>query len=252
MRGTLGDTDYREYIPSADQDRFIDMGTNIREDIEGVRGRVYTVQEGSDLYPTTATGGDYPYSRHLADGTMEKICSFTLETGREFQPAFSEAWNIIEEVSAGLLQICINCLCLVEEAARSTRMVKKLDPIRSFRDRVLRPTEAGRKYIRMLQAHAIELMLIIAKDKKLREKIVQVLEKAHIISSKKDPGKHKLSADMLANVDNLISFFEKKASKGLKNTINSINKDLKYFKKYKISEALELLSKTKPGKSTEK
>ena len=249
MRGTLGDTNYREYIPSPDQDRFITMSTNVREDIESVRGRVYTVQEGSDLYPTTATGGDYPYSRHLADGTKEKICSFTLETGREFQPPFSEAWNIIEEVSAGLLQIGINCMCLVEETARGTRMAKKLDPIRSFRDRVLRPTKAGQKYIKMLQGHTIELMLFIAKDKKLRQKIVQLLEKANIIVSRKDPGKQKLDADLLANIDNLIAYIEKKASKGLKKTIKLINNDLKYFRKNNISVALKLASKTKAGKS---
>jgi hypothetical protein len=245
MRGTLGDTDYREYIPSADQERFIDIGTNIREDIQSVRGRVYTVQEGSDLYPTTATGGDYPYSSHLADGTKEKICSFTLETGREFQPAFSEAWNIIEEVSAGLLQICINCMCLVEEAARGTRMAKKLDPIRSFRDRVLRPTETGRKYIKMLKAHTIELMFIITKDKKLRDKIVQMLEKAHIIASKKDPAKQKVDGDLLAYADDLIQYVEKKASKGLKKSIKLVKEDLKLFKERKISDALKAANKTK-------
>jgi len=245
MRGTLGDTDYREHITGEDQDNFIDMSTNARDDIADVRGRGYTVLEGSNLYPTTATGGDYPYSRHLADGTKEKICSFTLETGREFQPEFAEAWNIIEEVSAGLVQFCINCMCLVEEAARMTLMADKLDTIRSFRDRVLRSTASGRKYIGLLQAHTPELMLLVTKDKKLRGKIVKSLEIAHKMASKKDPGKQKVDGDLLAYAGDLIEHVEKKASKGLKKSIKLVKGDLKLFKERKISDALKTANKTK-------
>src|SRR5205809_2485083 len=67
MRGIPGDTVYREYIPSDDLDWFASTGNKVRDAIAAVRGTTYTVEQAMRLYPTSATGHDYAYSRHFSD-----------------------------------------------------------------------------------------------------------------------------------------------------------------------------------------
>ncbi|MGK7894229.1 MAG: M14 family metallopeptidase [Xenococcus sp. (in: cyanobacteria)] len=110
LRGTLGDSLYKEYIDQADLDWYKTTGTKIRDAIAGVRGRNYTLNQSAGLYPTTATSIDYAYARHFKDSSPRKIFSFTLETGQEFQPTYSEALKIMEEVSAGLIECCLACV----------------------------------------------------------------------------------------------------------------------------------------------
>jgi murein tripeptide amidase MpaA len=105
MRGTVGDS-YSEYIPAADANWFTTTGIRIRDAIAAVRGRMYTVEQGVLLYPTTGTSNDYAYSRHFVNASYRKVWAFVVETGLEFQPPYSEALNIISEVSAGLIEFC--------------------------------------------------------------------------------------------------------------------------------------------------
>lgn len=107
LRGTPGDTIYKEHIPAADFDWFISTGTRVRDAIAAVRGRAYTVQQSIGLYPTTATSDDYTYARNLVDASKRKVRGFTLETAREFQPAYAEALEVIAESSAGMLELCL-------------------------------------------------------------------------------------------------------------------------------------------------
>ena len=106
LRGNRLDVRYEEYIPRADLDRFQAVGTRVRSAIAAVRGRRYTLEQGILLYPTTGTGPDYAYSRHLVDTGKRKVDGYTIETGREFQPPIEEAQRIIDEVSAGLIEMC--------------------------------------------------------------------------------------------------------------------------------------------------
>jgi hypothetical protein len=82
----------------------------VRDAIASVRGRLYAVQQGAGLYPTTGTTEDYGYSRHFWDSSQKKVWSFVLETGLEFQPPYEEALNIMDEVSAGLIEFCLGCM----------------------------------------------------------------------------------------------------------------------------------------------
>ena len=105
---------YREFIEADDATWFATVGDAVRDSIAAVRGRSYTVQQGILLYPTSATVHDYAYSRHLVQAADRKVMGFTIETGREFQPPWAEAEQIIEEVQAGLVTLIRNAMRAAE------------------------------------------------------------------------------------------------------------------------------------------
>ena len=109
LRGTLG-SGYGEHIAPADEARYVDLGKDIRDAIAAVNGRVYTVEESSDLYPTCGTSLDYAYSRHLVDGSLNKVWGYLLETGTSFQPPHPAALAVMDEAQSGLLQFLVGCL----------------------------------------------------------------------------------------------------------------------------------------------
>lgn len=106
LRGIDNDTAYREYLPPDDLPIFQALANRMSEAISVVRGRAYTVQQGFSLYATSGAGDDYAYSRHRQNSGKSQVFGFTIECGRSFQPLWSEAENIIREVSAGLLEFC--------------------------------------------------------------------------------------------------------------------------------------------------
>jgi carboxypeptidase T len=106
-RGILGDTLYREFISSLDQNTAEGLATRMNEALTTVRGQGYTVQQAVGLYPTSGASDDYAFSRHIADGLNRKVYAFTIEFGTvEFVPPFSEMSNIIKEVCAAMSELC--------------------------------------------------------------------------------------------------------------------------------------------------
>lgn len=110
IRGILGDDRYREYIPQQDLNWYLATGKRIQTAIQATRGREYTLGPSSQLYPTTATAGDYPYARSRTQEKQSPLYSLTIETGREFQPPLEEAQQIIQEVSSGLFALALAVL----------------------------------------------------------------------------------------------------------------------------------------------
>lgn len=113
-------TGYREFIDADDEKWFATVGNAVRDSMAAVRGRSYTVQQGILLYPTSATVHDYAYSRHLVQAADRKVMGFTIETGREFQPPWAEAEQIIEEVQAGLVTLIQNAMRAAEKVLTGT------------------------------------------------------------------------------------------------------------------------------------
>jgi murein tripeptide amidase MpaA len=110
-RGIANDTVYREFIDATDQAAIIALATHMRDAIQGVRGRTYTVEQSLSLYPTAGSSDDYAFSRHFADPTKAKIFAYTVEWGSPnnatpFHPRYTEMQKIIREVTAGLLDFC--------------------------------------------------------------------------------------------------------------------------------------------------
>ncbi|MGH2524646.1 MAG: M14 family metallopeptidase, partial [Anaerolineales bacterium] len=190
LRGTVGDTRYKEHIRSADHNWLVDAANDMRDAIAAVRGRTYTVMQSALLYNSGVSGSskDYAFSRHLADGSKSKVYAYTLETGTEFQPPYSEALNIISEVSASLIRFCLSCQCAVEEMVSGTELVKALEDWRAFRDNEMRRTAAGRNYIRLLERHSVELLQIAMREQRLREQAVDLLRRVDaVVRSRHDP-----------------------------------------------------------------
>lgn len=105
VRGVIGDTAYCEYLPDPDLQWFANTARKVRASIGAVRGRWYTAEPSAGLYPTSGCSTDWAYSRHFANGGS-RVRAFSIETGREFQPPYAEALNVISEVSAGILELC--------------------------------------------------------------------------------------------------------------------------------------------------
>jgi carboxypeptidase T len=106
MRGVAGDS-YKEYIPANDFSMAVALANTFQAGIQAFRGTSYVVKPGFNLYPTAGTSDDYAYSRHFVDPTKQKVISYTLEWGTEFQPVYSEMQNIIQEITCGLLAFCL-------------------------------------------------------------------------------------------------------------------------------------------------
>ena len=106
LRGIAGDTLYREFIPTLDENTAVNLANRMNDALRDVRGRNYTVQQAVGLYPTSATSDDYAFSRHLVNGLDRKIFAYTIEFGQEFVPSFSEMRNIINDVCGAITELC--------------------------------------------------------------------------------------------------------------------------------------------------
>jgi murein tripeptide amidase MpaA len=125
-RGLSGAGAYKEFLPSADQGVSVNLATRMHDAIRAVRNKNYVVKQDFDLYPTAGASDDYATARHWVDGSNKKIYSFTLEWGTEFQPAYAEMANIIQDITAAMIEFCLGAIATpavvtrasVKEAAR--------------------------------------------------------------------------------------------------------------------------------------
>jgi murein tripeptide amidase MpaA len=109
-RGVAGD-DYAEYIPGADLADIVELANEFRTALLAVRGKDYTVGPGYNLYPTSGANDDYAYSRAFTNPANNKIYAYTVEFGAEPQPLWPEMARIIEDVSSGIIGLCLRALC---------------------------------------------------------------------------------------------------------------------------------------------
>jgi murein tripeptide amidase MpaA len=107
VRGRANDAAYREYIAEDDLEIVEIVANRMNGAIKAVRGVDYGVEQAFGLYPTSGASDDYAFSRSFADPSKAKVYGFTVECGRTFQPTWSEAEEVIREVSAGLLAFCL-------------------------------------------------------------------------------------------------------------------------------------------------
>jgi murein tripeptide amidase MpaA len=106
QRGRGGDS-YGEFIPTGDLQSLQKLGAKVNEAVSAASGTGYDLEQSFSLYPTSGASDDYAYSRHFVQGANSKILSFTIECGRSFQPSWPEAENVIREVCAGLIALCV-------------------------------------------------------------------------------------------------------------------------------------------------
>jgi murein tripeptide amidase MpaA len=106
VRGRV-DGAYGEYITPDDLEMVETLGTRMNDAVKAVRGIEYGVEQAYGLYPTSGASDDYAFSRHIADPSKTKVYGFTIECGSSFQPTWSEAEEVIREVSAGSMAFCL-------------------------------------------------------------------------------------------------------------------------------------------------
>lgn len=108
LRGNTVDLTYREYIAPVEQVRYQGLAQRLNQALGQVRGTAYTQGPGATtLYIVSGSSKDHMYSRHIVDRSRRKIDAFLFEWGRQFQPPYSEMSNIILDVSAALIELCL-------------------------------------------------------------------------------------------------------------------------------------------------
>lgn len=237
IRGTPGDNAYREYIEADDLDWFVDTGASVRDAIAAVRGHVYTSKQSVLLYPTSGTTKDYAYSRHRVDASKRKVFAYTLETGQEFQPPYSEALQVMDEAAAGLLQFCVAAVCAVQSLAADTVLADRLDSMRSFRDDELLTRAAGRRRVAQLQRHTPELLEIVSKDDELRDRVVKTLHRVSDLIDG-DGGRRVVDAELVAEVDRVAEALSERAGDELQATLKELRYELHEAEGKSVLEAL--------------
>lgn len=107
VRGRADDTTYGEYIPEDDLLVLQTLASRMNDSIKRVRNVDYGVEQSFSLYPTSGASDDYAYSRSYIDSSKSKVYAFTVECGKTFQPPWSEAEEVIREVSAGFISFAL-------------------------------------------------------------------------------------------------------------------------------------------------
>jgi carboxypeptidase T len=242
LRNVAG-SGYGEYIDPADQSQFVSTATAIQGAIAAVRGRQYTVKQSRNLYPTSGTSLDYGYSRHLVDPAKGKVYAYLIETGTEFQPIYTEALNVIDEVSAGLIEFCLQCVpppltCPFPVMVQATELADELDEMRAFRDEIIR-TDAGRRYADLLEKHAVEIVGLVADDDGLRQSGLRVLARVNaVVRSRQDRRPRKFSVALVAAADKVLDAFAERAGPALRAAIKEVRRDMKHFRGHTVTEGL--------------
>ena len=248
LRGTSGDSIYKEYIPSADQSWYVDTGNRIKNAIAEVRGRSYTVEQSIGLYPTTGTSDDYAYSRYFAHPSTRKVRGYTLESRTEFQPAFPEAANVMNEAMAGAMELCVACLCVAEEISHGLHLSDRLDKIRLFRDEIMFAHPAGRKYVNLLNRHTLELIMLSMRDKELRKLAQEALDQVStVVLSRKT-----FEPRLISGLQKTLERFSVKASPALRKSLKELQADLGAFQGRTALEGLEAVGGHKPPSPSRK
>ena len=144
------------------------------------------------------------------------------------------------------------------------RKRENLSHLRSFRDRVLAESKAGRKYTSMLYSNSMEILTLLTLNPSLTKETKEVidellpgiqslledektLKKKKAVIDKLLPGKQSLrkskkislSKEQIANIESLAKHFDKKASSPkLKRAIRRVRRDLRkgiLFKQFDIT-----------------
>lgn len=180
----LGIDGYREYIDPRDLLRFETVAQRIVDAIAAVRGRVYTLEPGAALYPTTGTHGDYVYARHIADPGQRKVYGYTLETGpwagsaeESFHPADPEP--IKREAESGVLALMQQCICAIELiGSRVLGREEEVSDLRRVRDELLGTTEAGREWIALFERVQTSVIGAVLDDEQLLSAAAELVRTA--------------------------------------------------------------------------
>lgn len=173
---------YQEYMDPLDVQRFQTVGQRIVDSVTAVRGRVYTRQTGTALYPTTGTHSDYAYARHIANPALHKTYGFTFETGPfagnardSFHPVDPEP--IKTDAKAAILTLMEQSVCAIELIGlRLLGRDLEVAALRKVRDELLATTDAGRGWIALFERIQFPLLNLVLTNKRRSSTAVSLLK----------------------------------------------------------------------------
>lgn len=251
QRGIGGDA-YKEYMNSGDRDFFVDVGYRVRDAIYAARGHCYSVKPSFNLYPTSGTSSDYAYSRHIVDATKQKVFSYCLETGLEFQPPAAEAMEIINEACAGLFIFCLGMCCPVLSGKRYTaKCGVPISAVDLLRESGLMKTPLGRRYEKLLTTHFMEVRELMQHDKRVYTAVVRLMRYTDEIARRHfADSPSTLDAKLIANLDRALTSLSHQTdlSDKLKKEIISVRDDLPRFKGKTLVQGLKSVGRGKARK----
>ncbi|EDU40989.1 peptidase M14 [Pyrenophora tritici-repentis] len=104
-RGRLGDSTYKEYMPSTDVTNIKNIAAKTATAMRAVGGRSYSSMQSVGLYATSGASDDYAASRVYAKSGAKKVNGFTMEFGyaTNFYPTLSEFNSNILDTNAGFM-----------------------------------------------------------------------------------------------------------------------------------------------------
>jgi murein tripeptide amidase MpaA len=104
-RGPVGDSAYKEYIPSTDLTNIRTVATATVNAMKAVGSRSYVSQQAVGLYPTSGATDDYAFSRFWAKSGVNKVYGYTMEFGysTNFYPTLTEFNQNILDTNAGFM-----------------------------------------------------------------------------------------------------------------------------------------------------
>jgi carboxypeptidase T len=106
-RGVAGDSIYREFISTLDENTVKGLAQRMHDALYSVRGKNYTVEQSVGLYPTSGTSGDFSLSRNYISANYQKVYGFTIEFGNEFIPPLAEMNLIKADINAAMAELCL-------------------------------------------------------------------------------------------------------------------------------------------------
>ncbi|KAK4160880.1 hypothetical protein QBC43DRAFT_324794 [Cladorrhinum sp. PSN259] len=111
-RGKVGDTTYKEYIPSTDLTAVKTVADATVAAMKGVGGRSYTSIQAVGLYPTSGASDDYAFSRFWAKPGVNKVYGYTMEFGysTNFYPTLTEFNQNILDTNAGFMDWALTAI----------------------------------------------------------------------------------------------------------------------------------------------
>ncbi len=132
--------------------------------------------------------------------------------------------------------------CAVGQAAQGTPIAGRLEELREFRDKVLRPSPAGHRYVRMLEAHTPEILRLLVRHKGLRSAAAAALQGVAPTSLSSLTRRPKaFTAVEIAEVDRMLGKFVRHASTRLKEAIGGVRRDLAKFEGQTATKGLARL-----------
>jgi hypothetical protein len=239
QRGIKNDS-YNEHIVSKDWRWYEETAIRMRDRVKEVAGRTYIAQQGIDLYATSGTLGDYPYSLHLTNTARPKIMSMAVEIGLQVtavSPSAAAAQTVRNEGAVLIVEFCLAMMCAGDAVLSSAAAAGSMaDELRSMREE-LRESSAGRRYVEWFESLGGEIMLRLL-DSAVARDISEVMKDFRRWWKRRDTA---LDDEAAQRATRLLLNLRKRGSRELKRAINAAIADVERMKGKPASASVSVI-----------